>query len=503
MGFFRDRLMSMTNRSRMGAASFLTAIFNTVALLLIARNMGPAILGTLGFLLSFMGLFFFVGDLGNTMAFEKVLARGYRFSDCYRAFMMAKLKLTVYMAVLGGILIALYMFVLEPAGHTPLHPVSMIIILGYFITINLAGIWIVGMDMKRKQPRPRTHELIESLAKTVMIAGVLWLAEVSGDQDAIFQLTFIYLVAGTLSLMLVRNNARRLKGGEPNEEIEVDFQEASGKIVPFMAFSALLLNLDKLALWLFSDFGTLGLYFGAQRITVFIGAAAISIEILLGGVLAAYVRENDVRKLSDTLRLTERYVCLVVLPVALFYIVLSHDLLAAFLGEDFAGAGTTVALLAGAGFFTALASPHISYLLKADRAKDLAISSGIALAVFCVIAGILLPDLVLPDTDIHGTNGTALALLASSLAGYIAVRYVTWKALDCPPHPRMLAHLLSAGIMMAFIQFLVWYFAITLSFAWIVAMAIVGTTVYALSLYLTGEMYKRDFERFRELTRQE
>lgn len=511
MGALGEKLKGLGSRPRMGAASFLTAVFNTVALLLIAREMNAEILGTLGFLLAFVGMFFFVGDMGNSLAFERLLARGCGFPECYRAFMTAKLKLTAVMIILAGIMMAVYEFLLAPATHTALHPVSLIIMLGYFITANLAGIWVVGLSLRKGGQRPRTHELVEGMAKAVMIIGLVTVVEVAGDQNAVFQLTIIYLLAGTLAMMLARNAARRLKLGGYSEEVEVDFQDEASKVAPYIAMGALVLCLDKVLLWYFTDFETLGIYFGAQRVTVFIGAAAISIEILLGRVLSEYVRENDTARLSETIRLTERYVCLVVLPVAMFYIALSGDLLTAFLGPDFfligareisciSDAGITVALLAGAGFFTAMASPHLSYLLKADRNRELMIVSGVALGAFAALACLLLPDILLAEGGIHPMNRTAIALLASSALCYFIARYFTWRLLDCPPHPRMAAHLLSATLMITFIHFLIWYFEITMNFGWLVVMAVIGTVVYTLGLYLTGEMLKTDFDRFRELT---
>jgi O-antigen/teichoic acid export membrane protein len=504
MGFLGEQLKAASGRPAMVASSFMTAIFNTVALLLIARNMGPEILGTLGFLLAFVGLFFFVGDMGNGLAFERVLAKGYKFSDCYRAFIMAKVKLTVTMTIIAGLMIALYIYILAPmkaATHTPLHPVSMILMLGYFITANLAAIWIVGISAKSGRARPRTYDLVESLAKVVMVAGLLSIMDVSGDQDAIFQLTLIYLLAGTLGMMLVRNNARRLKTGEDNEEIEVEFQDTAVKLVPFIALSAILVNMDKVALWFFSDFETLGIYFGAQRITIFIAASAVSIEILLGEALTGYIKDSNTQSISDTLRMTERYVSLTVLPVACFYILFSDGLLNSFLGEHFAGAGVTVALLAGAGLFTALASPHISYLLKAGHTRELAISSGLAFITFCVLAIMLLSNFVLQDMNINDMDGTAIAVLAAAVVGFAVTRLITWRMLDCRPHPKILAHILSAGLMLAFIEFVIWYFNIAIGFGWLIILAALGFFIYVIGLYLTGEMLKRDYQEFLRLTK--
>ena len=503
MGSLGDKMKASGGRPSMGAISFTTAILNTIALLLIARNMGPEILGTLGFILSFFGMLFFLGDMGNTMAFESVVAKGYRFSECYRAYVIAKLKLTVSMSAVFGIMIAIYTYALAPATHTALHPVSMILMLGYFLTANLGGIWVASLSIKAGRTRANIFDFIESIAKVSLVASVIFWTETSGDQDAIFQITMIYLLAGTLGMMIARNSARRLKRGEGNEEIEVEFQDMAAKILPFAAFSSLILGLDKVILWYFTDFGTVGVYFGAQRITIFIAAAAVSIEILLGSALARYVRENNTKAISDTLRMTERYVSLIVLPVACFYIVFAEGLLNAFLGEEFAGAGVTVALLAGAGFFTAMASPHVSYLSKAKHFRELAISGGIALAALCIVMLTLIPDLVLPEMDIHGMNGAATAILSCSLVFYATARSITWKMLDCRPHRRILSHIFCAGLMIAFIDFIIWYFDISLNFGWLVFLAMVGTFIYVLALYLSGEMLKRDFSEFTELTKPE
>lgn len=502
MGFLGEK-SKHASRPAMGAVSFVTAILNTVALLLIARNMGPEILGTLGFLLSFLGLFFFIGDMGNGMAFENVLAKGHRFSECYRAYVYAKLKLIAAFIAVAAAMIALYVFLLAPATHTALHPVSMVMMLGYFITANLATIWIVGRNMKAGHSRINVFEFIESLAKAVLVAAVIYIIAISGDQYALFQLTFVYLLAGTLGLMIARNSARRLKMGPENEEIDVEFQDVAGKIAPFIAFSAVILNLDKIMLWYFSDFETLGVYFGAQRITIFIAASAVSIEILLGQALTRHIKENNTEAISKALRMTERYVSLIVLPVAGFYILFSEGLLNAFLGEEFIAGSMAVALLAGAGFFTAIASPHISYLVKAQRTKELAVASGLALAALCCTLLVLLPDLLLPEAGIHGMNGAAIAVLVSSAVFYSSTRYMTWKILECIPHIRMLAHIFSTGIMIASTQFVIWYFDINLNFGWLLVLAGLGTVVYVLSLYLSGEMVRKDYHEFLELTKPE
>jgi O-antigen/teichoic acid export membrane protein len=501
MGSLSEKMKGAPGRPVLMGASFLTALFNTVALLAIARNAGPEMLGTLGFALAFMGLFLFVGDLGYGFAFERLLARGFQFNKCYRAFLMAKVKLTVSMAILSGVLIAVYSYFLAPDGHTALHPIALVMILGYFIMVNLAGIWVLSMRLRGRKPMP--NDLLESFVKAIMVLGLFWFINPRNDQELIFWLAFIYLIAATLGMMLIRNNARSLRMGEDDEEVEVEFQDVSRRFMPYIVLIGFSLNIDKIALWLVTDFHTLGIYFGAQRITIFIAASAVMIEVLMGSAISVYIKENRTREISDTLRMTERYVSLVILPVTAFYVFFSNSLLMAFLGERFADGGLVVELLAGAGLFAGLASPHVSYLLRADRFREMTMTAGAGLLAMLATLGLLLPDLFLPDSDIHGMNGAAMAVLASSVTVYITTRYLTWKLLECRPHKRIPVHFLCAGLMMAVMQFVVWYFEIDINFPWLIALAILGFFTYVMCLYLTGEMVRRDFNQFKTLTKPE
>ncbi|MCK5397362.1 MAG: hypothetical protein KAJ33_03850, partial [Thermoplasmata archaeon] len=112
MGLLKEKIQAAKGKPVLVASGILTAIFNTIALLLIAREMGAELLGVLGFLLSFVGLLYFAGDMGNGLAFEKLLANGYKFKDCFRVFTIIKIKLTIQLAIASGLLIALYSYVL-------------------------------------------------------------------------------------------------------------------------------------------------------------------------------------------------------------------------------------------------------------------------------------------------------------------------------------------------------------------------------------------------------
>ena len=105
--------------------------------------------------------------------------------------------------------------------------------------------------------------------------------------------------------------------------------------------------------------------------------------------------------------------------------------------------------------------------------------------------------------DIHGMNGAALAMLLSSMLGFAAYRIYTLRQLDCRPHPRILTHILSAGLMVVSTKFLIQYFEITVGWNWILFFALLGVFLYGIPLYLVGEFLRRDFKIFKDLTRED
>jgi FtsH-binding integral membrane protein len=202
--------------------------------------------------------------------------------------------------------------------------------------------------------------------------------------------------------------------------------------------------------------------------------------------------------------MTERYITLVGLPIAAFYIYFPDDLLGAFLGSDFAGAGMEVSMLAAAGLFTALASPHIAYMIKDDKHLPLNIYAGILLLTLAFILCVFLPDGIVPST--HGltkTQVTAMAVMISSLVGFILIRLFTASRLECRPHPRILAHILCTGITVATLTFVAWYFDITDAVHRVFLFAGLGVLIYGTCLYLAGEFLQRDFRSFKELTKED
>jgi len=481
------------------ASSFITAIFNTIVLLYIARNMGVEILGAFGFVISFVGLASFVGDLGYAHSFHLVLEKGYPFSRCFTAYRNARIRLTMLMIVVASVLVILYQFFLAPADYSHVHASHMVVFIGYLACVNLAQIWIIGLSSKGREGGARTFEMTEAFVKFFMIIALVQMGMTAGGQEDVFGLVFVWLAASIMGLMITINNGRKLRIKNPGDEVILELSDNSVKLLPFIAFTGIILHLDKVLLWYWQDLEAVGLYFGGQRIVIFIAASSAAIGTILGKALLRF--QEDKTQMGESLKMTERYITLMALPVTAFYIILAPELLNQFLGEDFIPAGDAVIMLAASGLFIALASPSLFYLVQTENSRDLGLVSGFALAVNGALCFALIPDdFLIPSIEwIHGINGAGIAILASSIIAFLGYRLITYRELKHAPHPRILLHLLAAGVMVVVVKFIIWYFDIVIEWYHILLFAIGCAFIYGLMMYLTGEFLRKDFNRFKEL----
>ena len=121
-----------------------------------------------------------------------------------------------------------------------------------------------------------------------------------------------------------------------------------------------------------------------------------------------------------------------------------------------------------------------------------------------IILVFFLPDGLIPfTTGLTDMELTALAVFIASIVGFGIARGFAVKDVGCKPHPRILVHILCAGIMVATLNFIAWYFDITEPVTKIFLFAGLGVIIYGTGLYLAGEFLRKDYTAFKELTKED
>jgi ABC-type Fe3+-siderophore transport system permease subunit len=139
--------------------------------------------------------------------------------------------------------------------------------------------------------------------------------------------------------------------------------------------------------------------------------------------------------------------------------------------------------------------------VKDGKYKMLAAASGAAfITLVCSLLLLVPEDIILPGVAVHGMNGAAISMLAASIVAFAGYRICTARTIDCRPHRSILTHLLCAGVMVASLKFVAWYFSLSFTWYWIIVFAFLGALIYGISLYLVGEFIEEDYKRFMRLT---
>ncbi|HJX04307.1 MAG TPA: polysaccharide biosynthesis C-terminal domain-containing protein, partial [Thermoplasmata archaeon] len=260
------------------------------------------------------------------------------------------------------------------------------------------------------------------------------------------------------------------------------------------------LYLDKAVVGYFWGTHELGLYFGVQKMAVFVGVFSLSVATLILPSVTTYMFRKDSAATWDIVNQAERYVSLVVIPTAAFYLLFGTDILRVFLTNDFASIVRTMDVLVISSTVLALVLPLRSIIA----------GTGKPVALFWVGMGGLLLQFVLmlflvPDElfgiDMFGLKsmGAALAMLVGSIYYFFLLRYMAWRTGQIMSNSRSFRHLLAAMVMVAAMYVLDWLFFETVDWIALVVLAMVGSLTYGVSAYLLGEADVSDYRHFRAL----
>ena len=143
-------------------------------------------------------------------------------------------------------------------------------------------------------------------------------------------------------------------------------------------------------------------------------------------------------------------------------------------------------------------------MIRDSKYVPLNASAGMSFLTLIIILGIFLPEGLIPATGgLNKMEITALAVLVTSLVGFLTVRLFTSMKLECKPHPRIFAHVLCTGITVATLNFITWYYNITVVSERIFIYIFLGIFIYGICLYLAGEFLHKDYTTFKELTKED
>lgn len=481
--------------------SVLGAVLGTAALVFIAKNMGPDVLGVLGFAVASVGILSFLSDFGMGSVHANHIRSGEDMAKCVGAYALIKLVLLAVFSTATLLLIEFWHRGML-GGPTPSTPVvldSMRAFLIYYVLLGISQIATHTFDAQgavAKVHAPALLELVVRVSFIIFVANSAYRSLPEGPA----LLSASYAAGAIASALLVAMLMSRVRIARPGRAVLMKYIWSLAPVFFVSAVIILDLYLDKVIIGNFWGYHELGLYFGVQKMAVFVGVFSLSVATLILPSVTTYFYRKDLAASWDVVNQAERYVSLVVIPTAAFYLTFGSQILSVFLTDEFADNVLTMDLLVVSSTVVALVLPLRSAIAGVGKQATL-FYIGLGGFLLQLVAMLLLvPDEIM-GVETFGLKGAgaALALLISAVYYFFALRYMAWRTAKIVPNSRSFKHIVSAVFMVG-VMYVVDYLLIPdVDWLGLILLALIGTVTYALAAYALGELEASDYRYFRSM----
>ena len=413
------------------AAENVNAIIGWVALLFVARKMGASAIGEFSFALSLVGLFTFIAFFGFNMAHVKRISEGLDLGKCIGTFLSIRLFLIIIML---STFIFSYWFWTGFLGkeiYDIQTPGLLITVVFYYIVFLIVGVMTATFSGLEQSARVAIPNIVGTTIRSfifigaaLMGLGVIWLARAY---------LIGVLVVGIFSYWYFRN----LPISRPDSDTFNSYKIYALPVAAASIFGVLRQYIDKIFIGIFWTEYQVGLYFGVQRIALFIGMMALAIEgMLLPAIsgLHASKKESEIRALVHD---AERYVAMVCIPLVAMTIVWSSEIILVFISKEFIPASNILKILALVALVRVINRPWSVALRGSDR-PDLTSILSILCSILSIILMVILVPKRIPQLGLEnlfglGGEGAAYAVLISEITMGFSLRILSYKYLNILP----------------------------------------------------------------------
>ena len=388
-------------------AENINAIIGWIALLFVARKMGAEAIGEFSYAVSLVGGFTFLAFFGFRMAHVKRVSEGLDLGKCIGTFLSIRLFLISLMLLTFAFSYWLWTSFLGKEFYDIQTPNLLLLVLLYYIVFLIAGVARATFSGLEQSARVAIPNIVGTSVRSILFIctallgwGVIWLAA--------SQLIGILIIA-LISLWYFRDYPI----SKPDWKTFESYRMFAFPVAAASIFGVLKQYIDKIFIGIFWAATDVGLYFGVQRIALFIGTLALAIEeMLLPSISKRHANEKEIH---SSIYDSERYVAMVCIPIVAMTIVWSNEIIEVFISREFLPASRILQFLALAALVKVVNRPWSVALRGSDRPDLTSIinifSSSINIFLMLILVPKQIPQLGLENLAGMGGEGAALALL--------------------------------------------------------------------------------------------
>ena len=425
------------------AAENVNAIIGWIALLFVARKMGATALGEFSYALSLVGGFTFLAFLGFNMAHVKRVSEGQDLGKCLGTFITIRLFLLSLMLTVFALFYWLWHNFLDKQLYDT-TPELLFLVVIYYVIFLVVGIMTATFSGLKQSARVAIPNIIGTSVRSGMFIAVALLGW------SVVWLAWSYIVGIIIIAILSFWYFRDYPISKPDRDTFQSYKIYALPVAAASIFGVFRQYIDKILIGIFWTASDDGLYFGVQRISLFIGSMALAIEgMLLPAVSSLHsIKENE--KIKHLIYDAEKYVSMVCIPVVVMTVVWSSEIILVFISREFLEAARILKLLALVALVRVMNRPWSVALRGSDR-PDLTSLLNILMSILSIALMLILVPKTIPQLGLNnlaglGGEGAALSILIAEIVTGISLRILCYLNLDMNPSGNSILQLAFAFI---------------------------------------------------------
>ena len=477
------------------AAENVNAIIGWIALLFVARKMGANALGEFSYALSLVGGFTFLAFLGFNMAHVKRVSEGQNLGKCLGTFISIRFFLITVMLVVFASFYWFWRFFLGKNLYDTTPDLLFLVVI-YYVIFLLVGIMTSTFSGLKQSARVAIPNIIGTSIRSGMFIVVALLGW------SVIWLAWSYIVGITIIAFISFWFFRDYPVSKPDQETFYSYRIYALPVAAASIFGVFRQYIDKILIGIFWTASDVGLYYGVQRIALFIGSMALAIEgMLLPAVSSLHsIKEND--KIKSLIYDAEKYVSMVCIPVVVMTVVWSSEIILVFISREFLDASRILKLLALVALVRVVNRPWSVALRGSDR-PDLTSFLNIMMSIFSILLMLILVPEQIPQLGLNnlgglGGEGAALSILITEIISGISLRFLCYINLEMIPSQNFFLQILFSAI----VGLIMWQVQINIIVErWyeLFLFSAFGGILYISFLALIGVFTTKDYVFFRNL----
>ena len=433
--FARKTLLIMGSRITMGLFGFISWYF-------ITNYIFVDYVGSVGFAISYIGLFGLITELGFSSAHIKRVSEGQDLGTCIGTYAAIKIVLLAAFTLLVFGSIWGYRNIYPQRDFANSYDEEVIyIMLAWSIlaqlTVVITSTFIGKQQIAKAQVNLWVGALIQAVFTIIIVLNF--------NDVHILASTWVVGALVTLIMGVFMMRGTRIK--PPTWHMIKDYTKFALPLMLVTGIAPIALYLDKLMVKLFWENADVAILWNAQKYAQLPQQISAAVVTVLFPAFSSLVSSGSIKKVRDLTRQAERYISMVMIPLILLLIAMATPFIVLVSDNAYTESGPIFAILLGWVAFRTLQNPYTAHFGSFDKPVYSLYISLLYMPLNLILNILLIPESIygIPLAGLGG-KGAAIATLTAASINYFFVRYLSSRLIKTGVNWRIFRHIVAAGI---------------------------------------------------------